>query len=259
MEKPVWIALAIGAGLLTAGTVAMNDTPGIAQERARTATTRQSSGEQVPVVVEFFTSQGCSSCPPSDRLAAKLAAERGVLVIQRPVTYWDRLGWTDTLGKAANTSLQRAYARRTLGGRNGIYTPQAVVAGSVGLVGSDEASLRQEIAKARTGNRTQIRLMRKTDGLTEIIVEGEARRRAGVLLVGLDSNETVAVSRGENGGRTLRYTNIWKGEAQLGTYAGGKATLAFAPADRRIPAADRYAVIVREGNGGPILAGVMLP
>ena len=259
MQNSAWIALAIGAALLTAGTVAINDPPGMAQERARTASTRQMSGVHGLVVVEFFTSQGCSSCPPSDRLAAKLAAESGVLVIQRPVTYWDRLGWTDTLGKPVNTSLQRFYAARTLRGRNGVYTPQAVVAGKVGLVGSDEASLRQEIAKARTGNRTQIRLMRKIDGLTEIIVEGEARRRAGVMLVGLDSSESVVVSRGENGGRTLRYTNIWKGEAQLGTFAGRKTTLDVSPTDRRIPGADRYAVIVREGTDGPILAGAMLP
>lgn len=259
MQNSAWIALAIGAALLTAGTVTNYDTPDMARERARTGGTKQLFGGQAQVVVEFFTSQGCSSCPPSDRLAAKLAAESGVLVIQRPVTYWDRLGWTDTLGKAANTSLQRAYAARVLGGRNGVYTPQAVVAGKIGLVGSDEASLRQEIAKARTGNRTQIRLMRKIDGLTEIIVEGEARRRAGVLLVGLDRTETVVVSRGENGGRTLRYTNIWKGEAQLGTFAGGKTRLDVSPADRRIPGADRYAVVVREGNDGPILAGVRLP
>ena len=96
-----------------------------------------------PVLVELFTSQGCSSCPPADRLAARLAPEPGVVVISRPVTYWDRLGWKDTLARPENTDLQRAYARRTLAGRNGVYTPQTVVDGEFGAVGSQESRLRR--------------------------------------------------------------------------------------------------------------------
>ncbi|MEO1489870.1 MAG: DUF1223 domain-containing protein [Pseudomonadota bacterium] len=80
-----------------------------------------------PVLLELFTSQGCSSCPPADRLAAKLDQEDDLVVLSRPVDYWDRLGWKDTFAKPSNTALQRAYARRRLAGYNGVYTPQTVV------------------------------------------------------------------------------------------------------------------------------------
>ncbi|MEL6486536.1 MAG: DUF1223 domain-containing protein, partial [Pseudomonadota bacterium] len=103
------------------------------------------SASFAPVLVELFTSQGCSSCPPADRLADRLDSEDGLVIISRPVDYWDRLGWTDTLASPQNTALQRAYARRGLGGYNGVYTPQSVVAGAFGEVGSDERALRWHI------------------------------------------------------------------------------------------------------------------
>ena len=83
-----------------------------------------------PVLLELFTSQGCSSCPPADRLAERLTKEPGLLVISRPVTYWDRLGWKDTLAREENTQLQRAYAARGLAGENGVFTPQIVIDGN---------------------------------------------------------------------------------------------------------------------------------
>lgn len=259
MNKPFWISLSLCAAFATAGTVALNDTPGMARERGKSLAAASPGEAKDPVVVEFFTSQGCSSCPPSDRLAAKLAADRSVLVIQRPVTYWDRLGWADTLGKEANSALQRAYASRSLGGRNGVYTPQAVIAGRTGLVGSNEAAIRSEIAKAQKADGPSIGLSRTADGRTEALIDSRSARDARVVLVGLDSSEAVVVSRGENGGRTLRYTNIWKGETQLGTVGRGKASFMIGPSARRIAGADRYAVIVREGTAGPVVAGAMLP
>ena len=102
-----------------------------------------------PVLVELFTSQGCSSCPPADRFASTLARDSDLVVIARPVTYWDRLGWKDTLAREANTDLQRDYSRRGLAGRNGVYTPQMVVDGVLGAVGSRERDVRQQIALAR--------------------------------------------------------------------------------------------------------------
>ncbi|UIP07198.1 DUF1223 domain-containing protein [Erythrobacter sp. SDW2] len=258
MQKLIWIALATGAALFTAATVAMNDTADMALQRAKPAAAAPLDGKR-PVVVEFFTSQGCSSCPPSDRLAAKLAREPGVLVIQRPVTYGDRLGWADTLASPTNTALQQAYARSGLAGRNGVYTPQAVIAGRGGLVGSQERALRQQIAEAGKLAAPAVRLRTKPDGVTEIMIDGTGIGRAQVLLVGLDSDETVSVSRGENGGRSLSYTNIWKGERALGTLSGGEASFMVDAAEKIIAGANRYAVIVRQGKAGPILAGQILP
>ncbi len=100
-----------------------------------------------PVAVELFTSQGCSSCPPADAVLARLARDPEVVAISRPVTYWDQLGWKDTLAPQANTDLQRAYADHDGSGR--VYTPQAVVQGAEGVVGAQEANIRKLIAAAR--------------------------------------------------------------------------------------------------------------
>lgn len=257
MTRFHWLMLSAAAAVVTVWTVGSHDAQGLAQDRASPRSAGSVPVADRQVVVEFFTSQGCSSCPPSDRLAARLATEPGVLVIQRPVTYWDRLGWTDTLGKEGNTSLQRSYAARRLGGRNGVYTPQAVIGGEVGLVGSQEAAVRREIAQSRRTQATSVRV-KQTAGGFAVTFGGTSHDSALVSLVGLDSSETVVVSRGENGGRTLRYTNIWKGEQPL----GGKATIekgvTLGPSDLTIDGADRYAVVVRQGPGGPITGAAML-
>ena len=258
MHKLLWMSSALGATALTAAVLSMNATPEMSRERAATLAYSPVPAGNTPVVVEFFTSQGCSSCPPSDRLAARLAKEPGVLVIQRPVTYWDRLGWTDTLANPANTDLQRAYAGRGLSGRNGVYTPQAVVGGGTGLVGSNEAALRRTIAATAERGGPAIAVTGKKGGVSEITVGGVAKGKAQVFLVGLDRAETVQVSRGENGGRSLQYTNIWKGERLLGSVAGGEASFMLGTAQRDISGADAYAVIVRQGETGPVLGGIML-
>jgi len=98
-----------------------------------------------PVVVELFTSQGCSSCPPADALLGRLSQRREVLAISLPITYWDMLGWKDTLANESNTRRQKAYARVL--GRGGVYTPQMIIEGVDDVVGSREAEV--EIAIAR--------------------------------------------------------------------------------------------------------------
>src|SRR5258708_17980231 len=98
-----------------------------------------------PVVVELFTSQGCSSCPPADELLGRLSQRRGVLALSLPITYWDMLGWKDTLASEANTRRQKAYARAL--GRGGVYTPQIIVDGVTDVVGSREAEVAAAIAR----------------------------------------------------------------------------------------------------------------
>jgi hypothetical protein len=95
-----------------------------------------------PVLVELFTSQGCSSCPPADEFLDRLAREPGIVAISRPVTSWDALGWRDTLAREENTRLQRAYAARH---GDEAYTPQAVVQGRVLLIGGREGAVHRAI------------------------------------------------------------------------------------------------------------------
>ena len=268
MHTPIWIAATLGALGLTAGTLFVANSAQQAEASAKTRMMAEQSlaaspGVQqrgkTPVVVEFFTSQGCSSCPPADRLAAKLAKEDGLLVIERPVTYWDRLGWRDTLGKQANTELQRAYARRGLAGRNGVYTPQAVVGGREGVVGSREDALRTLVGRERHRDAPTITVTAGAKGTFNLQVEGKAARNAHLRLIGLDRSETVKIGRGENGGRSVTYTNVWKGERALGCLSGRRLDLKIPSLQPDIDGANAYAVIVREGTSGPILAGRMLP
>src|SRR5271166_2959138 len=100
---------------------------------------------QRPVLVELFTSQGCSSCPPADDLLGRLATRPDVIAITLPVTYWDMLGWKDTLASETNTRRQKSYAQAM--GRGGVYTPQIIVDGVSDVVGSREGDVEAAIAK----------------------------------------------------------------------------------------------------------------
>lgn len=211
-----------------------------------------------PVFVELFTSQGCSSCPPADRLAARLTKEEGVVIISRPVDYWDRLGWKDTLASPANTALQRAYARRGLGGYNGVYTPQTVVAGSYGEVGSNERALRRQIAQARAQQGSaKLRVKPMGNGYS-VSLAGAKGLRGDLVLMGVSSHEDITIRRGENRGRTIRYTNALIGEERVGSLQSGAKSVAIGKAKLAMAGADRYALVLRERTGGPVLAAAWL-
>ena len=201
-----------------------------------------------PVVVELFTSQGCSSCPPADALLGKLSREPGVVAITRPVTYWDRLGWKDTLAKPANTDLQRAYNTRKLPG-GGAFTPEAVVAGRFGAVGGDEKRIRRLIAEAQAGQQLSI-----TIAGNEIMIAG-GKGRAQVELVKLRPSVAVKIGSGENGGRSVNYVHVLVSEQTLGTWTGASARFAL-PGDAR--SAGLAAILLRAGKAGPILAARLL-
>ena len=128
-----------------------------------------------PVLLELFTSQGCSSCPPADALAEKLATDPSLVVIARPVTYWDRLGWKDTLAPEVNTALQQAYARRGLAGQNGVYTPQLVVDGRRDPAGAEVHALHDGHVVVAARTPTPVRQLALTpDALTGLLAWLEA-------------------------------------------------------------------------------------
>ncbi len=213
------------------------------------------SGE--PVLIELFTSQGCSSCPPADRLAQRMAREDGLVVILRPVDYWDRLGWKDTLARPENTVLQRAYARRGLGGYNGVYTPQSVVAGALGEVGSDERALRGLVRAARAAmnsNAARLRVKLAGDKGHAIGIAGKTSTPAELMLIGVSTQKEVAIGRGENGGRTIHYTNVLTDEQRLAMWDGGQSSVPLYKDRLNMSGADRYAIVLRVPGGGPVLA-----
>ncbi len=172
-------------------------------------------------VVELFTSQGCSSCPPADAALQTLARKGGVVALSYHVDYWNYLGWADTLATPENTARQYAYARSL--GRNGVYTPQAVVNGRDHLKGTDAETIEGKLdgMQARgKGLTVPIHAGRKGDEL-EINI-GVGNGKADVVIVYFRRKQTVEVLKGENMGKTIDYWNsvidvqtvgVWDGSA----------------------------------------------
>ncbi|MCJ2016566.1 DUF1223 domain-containing protein [Methylobacterium sp. E-065] len=202
-----------------------------------------------PVVVELFTSQSCSSCPPAEALIGRLAHEGAeILPLAFHVTYWNHLNWRDPYALPAATARQEAYAAR-LGGPT--YTPQAVIDGTVVLVGSDEAAVRGAIARARAaGPGIPLALTREGDQL--VVRVGTGNGDAQVVLVGFDPSHTTRVLRGENAGRTLEQANVVRAIRDLGRWSGGAATFAAAR-----PEGEAAAVLL-QAEDGRILAAARL-
>lgn len=211
-----------------------------------------------PVVLELFTSQGCSSCPPADRLLEDFARDPSLLAISRPVTYWDKMGWKDTLARKENTDLQWAYVHNFSPG-TGIYTPQMVVNGTKATIGSHRQEILDLIAQAREVSPVALAVKASDGGGYAVGLSGKTDADAELVLVALDSSAKVAIGKGENSGRTLSYTNVVLDEQKLGDWRGGKQAFQVAPTLLSAPGADRFAVLLRVLKGGPVLAGAMLP
>jgi hypothetical protein len=206
-----------------------------------------------PVAVELFTSQGCSSCPPADAVMEKLARDPGVVAITRPVTYWDDLGWKDTLAKPANTALQRAYAQRKFTG-DGVYTPEMVIEGRAGTVGGREDQVRQLIAEASRLPEPALTIEAAPGGGRIVKIDGKPPAATKLSLVALRGLTRVSVGGGENGGRSVSYANTVISETPVGDWIGGAMRFAVPASAMKVSGAKRYALIVRQGDAGPILA-----
>lgn len=207
-----------------------------------------------PVLLELFTSQGCSSCPPADALAGKLAAEPNLVVIARPVTYWDRLGWKDTLAREGNTVLQQGYARRGLAGTNGVYTPQLVVDGSFGAVGSRAEDIAAGVKQYGGRSGATIRIAPGTGGGYAVTLAGTGAGKAELVLLAVTRKVEVGIGSGENGGRKIAYANVLRSERKVGDWSGGKASITLGADQLKVAGADRYAVVLRQPGGGKVLA-----
>ncbi|MFZ2870112.1 DUF1223 domain-containing protein [Zavarzinia sp.] len=200
-----------------------------------------------PVVVELFTSQGCSSCPPADDYLRSLATSGDdVLPLAFHVTYWNQLGWSDPYSLEAGTQRQRLYA--TLLGQRQIYTPQMVIDGRWQAVGSDRAAVGRLIRDAAAKTQA-VAIEARRDGaeLSIRIGASPAAGRGLVLLVGYDPEHRTAIGRGENGGRTLTEANIVRSLDIAGEWRGESLGL-------RVPLGDgaRFAVLL-QGEDGRII------
>lgn len=229
----------------------------------------ESKAEPITQVLELFTSQGCSSCPPADRLLTKLAKEPGVLALGYHVDYWDYIGWRDVFGSPENTERQRAYAQAFA--TTTIYTPQMVVNGRKGVVGSHEAKIRKLMratALPQGGSTPKVALSVEGDRLHITADAGELDPDAPapvLMLVTFDDETITTIERGENSGRTIVNTRPVRDWRILGMASGEPMDidLPFASLLKRgEPSGGGCAVILQavtaDGIPGPILAAAQM-
>jgi hypothetical protein len=200
------------------------------------------AGER-PVVVELFTSQGCSSCPPANAFLNELSRERSdVLPLAFHVTYWDRLGWKDPFSLEAATIRQDYYGHRF---GDGSYTPEIVVDGIVGLVGSHRDEVNAAIEHAKQGHHTATNVNADKVGENVAIRIGSGVGRGRVLLIGFDHQHTTKIGRGENGGRTLIESNVVRSIRPVGAWSGKSLEI-----NERFPEGQDVAVVIESADGG---------
>jgi hypothetical protein len=214
-----------------------------------------------PVVVELYTSQGCSSCVPADALLARLTKRPDVLPMSLPVTYWDMLGWKDTLASETNTRRQKSYAAQM--GQSAVYTPQIIVDGVADVVGSREQSVEAAIdtqARDTSNDDVAIALKETANELHIAIGSGDRNRQpATVWMFHLRSQATVAIGGGENDGRTMTYHNVVGDLKAVGQWKGDPLTIDLPRSGMEGLPHDALAVVVQGGGGyGRVMGAAML-
>jgi hypothetical protein len=220
-----------------------------------TVPSRAEDSGRAPVVVELYTSQGCSSCPPAEEIFAGLATRADVIALALHVDYWDYIGWKDSFAQPAFTERQRAYAR--VAGARTIYTPQMIVGGMEHLAGVRPAELAAMVARhGAMPPKAEIHALRE-GGVVRITAEPVARLPQGAViqLVRYTPEATVEIRGGENAGRQITYYNIVTDWRRVGTWDGAdplSMTVDVAPGDSGV-------VILQEPGPGPILAAARLP
>ena len=213
-----------------------------------------------PVLVELFTSEGCSSCPPADKVLRGLDSEQPVAGVQVValgfhVDYWNRLGWKDPFSDKAYTRRQHEYATRF--GNESVYTPQAVVDGAAEMVGSEQAKLKEAIRKAAEAPHVLVSLSQGESGETRVMVEdpsGILKHEAQVWVAVTEAGLTTQVKRGENGGLTLEHAPVVRHLESIGTLASGAkgGTLSYKPTEARAKG-ERLVAFVQETFSGRVL------
>jgi hypothetical protein len=201
-----------------------------------------------PVVVELFTSQGCSSCPPANAYLNEMVKQRrDVLALAFHVTYWDRLGWKDPLSIEAATDRQSVYGRRF---GDGSYTPEMVVDGAASAVGSDRSQVGSAIENAKRQGRTAAAVNVSKNGEQVSIEVGAGSGQGRILLIGFDREHITAIGRGENSGATLTEANVVRSIRSVGQWSGAALRL-----NERFPEGQDIAVVLEAPDGRIIGAG----
>jgi hypothetical protein len=198
-------------------------------------------------VVELFTSQGCSSCPPADELLVEYSRQPDIIALSLPVNYWDYLGWKDTLAHVAFTERQKAYAHSRSDRQ--VFTPQMIVNGKKSCIGSDRAQIEKAIQYTSKGRKTlPVNVTLDEQGGTVVIQVEETpdttQREAEVWVLPVLRTQTVPIERGENRGKTITYANVVRGLNRLGEWRGGSARFEM-PLETARKGGDAYVVLLQ--------------
>jgi hypothetical protein len=213
-----------------------------------------------PVLVELFTSEGCSSCPPADAVLARLDAAQPVagaqvIVLSEHVTYWDHQGWRDPFSLEAMTQRQQQYAARF--GLDDVYTPQVVVDGAAQLVGSNGPGLAQAIAHAAAAPKSSLSILDAhwDGGSVHFAVRGSGAD-SGTILVAALAEDAVqsSVARGENAGKSLRHVAVVRVMQEMSARADDGRALTLKPSSLSPNGAIRLVVFLADRHNGHVLA-----
>ena len=211
-------------------------------------------------VVELFTSQGCSSCPPADHIIGELAEDPAVIALSMPIDYWDYLGWKDTLADSRFSARQKAYSQ--MRGDREVYTPQVVVNGSAQVIGSDRAGIESAIADTKKADGVMSALVSMTVSGKQINVsiagsgEGLGPAHGEVWICSISKAVPISIGRGENSGREITYHNVVRNLLKVGDWDGtpGSWTVPLENISRE--GVDAAVVYVQDGSRdrpGPML------
>ena len=214
----------------------------------------QTNAQNSPVVVELFTSQGCSSCPPADAVLAELATRDDVIALALHVDYWDYIGWKDAFAQAKFTERQQNYA--SFAGERVVYTPQMILGGLDSVIGSDAMALMDGIA-AHGAARSAVRLgLTRHGDLLTISAQAVAHVEGPmtVQLIRYTPEQTVDIRSGENAGQSIRYVNVVTSWETIGEW-DGNTPLAI---DMDLTGTDPAVVIVQKTGPGRIMAAARL-
>ncbi len=208
-------------------------------------------------VLELFTSQGCSSCPPADKLLGELAERKDVIALTFPVDYWDYLGWKDTLAKPQYTRRQRDYARKR--GDREVYTPQLVINGMAHAVGSRPYQIEAAIKSTRRRlKNSHVPVKMAVRGDTLVIKaakapEGSSLKSATLWLALATKSKSVSIRRGENGGRRITYYHVVRQLTPIGKWSGDDLVVKLPKKHVMTKGSDICTILLQRGEAGPII------
>jgi|GEM_PF-140341 hypothetical protein len=208
--------------------------------------------DKQPIVIELYTSQGCSSCPPADKFMGELIKRDDILGLTFHVDYWDYIGWKDPFARPENTARQKDLSSR-LGLRH-IYTPQMIIHGAVNAVGSSEWDVERAIKHTKNYPQTPVKLTHNKGSQLNISIPASATKEpAKIYIIAYDDVHTTSIKRGENSGRKLSYFNVVRDMKHVGDWSGEAVSLNVPLTGMMASGRSACAVIIQSERSGHIL------